>query len=114
MKLKKIKRFSIGYRTLKTAVGIAVAIGIASFLDLEYYTSAGILTILSIQTTKRKSVHAIYTRVAAGLLSLLLSYILFSISRKVIYVAGRLYGKWCIHSKHAAPLMFYEVGGIDG
>ena len=43
-----------------------------------------------------------------------LSYILFSISRKVIYVAGRLYGKWCIHSKHAAPLMFYEVGGIDG
>lgn len=90
MKLKKIKRFSIGYRTLKTAVGIAVAIGIASFLDLEYYTSAGILTILSIQTTKRKSVHAIYTRVAAGLLSLLLSYILFSIGGYNVITLGVL------------------------
>ncbi len=43
-----------------------------------------------------------------------LSYILHSISKKVIHFAARLYGKWCIHSKQAAPLMFYEVGGIDG
>lgn len=43
-----------------------------------------------------------------------LSYILHSISRKVIGVAGRMYSRWCIHSKRAAPLMFYEAGGIDG
>lgn len=46
--------------------------------------------------------------------ALTLSYILHSISRKVIYLAGRLYVRWCIHSKQAAPLMFYEAGGIDG
>lgn len=74
-----IKRFSIGYRTIKTAFGIAIAIALASLLDLEYYTSAGILTILCIQTTKRKSIHAIYTRVFASLLVMLLAYILFSI-----------------------------------
>lgn len=76
----KIKNYSIGYRTLKTAIGIALSIGLAEFLHLENYTSAGILTILCIQTTKRKSVHAIYTRVFASLLVMLLSFIIFSIA----------------------------------
>ncbi|HEY4532268.1 MAG TPA: aromatic acid exporter family protein, partial [Kurthia sp.] len=67
----QLKKFSIGYRTLKTAIGIAISIGLASLLHLEYYTSAGILTILCIQTTKRKSIHAIYTRVFASLLVML-------------------------------------------
>ncbi|VEI07465.1 aromatic acid exporter family protein [Kurthia zopfii] len=75
----QLKKFSIGYRTLKTAIGIAISIGLASLLQLEYYTSAGILTILCIQTTKRKSIHAIYTRVFASFLVMLLSYLFFSI-----------------------------------
>ena len=43
-----------------------------------------------------------------------LSYILHAISRKVIHLAGRLYAKWCVRTRWAAPLLFYEVGGIDG
>lgn len=86
----KIKNYSIGYRTLKTAVGIALSIGLAGMLHLESYTSAGILTILCIQTTKRKSVHAIYTRVFASLLVMLLSFIIFSIGGYNIIALGIL------------------------
>lgn len=86
----KIKNYSIGYRTLKTAVGIALSIGLAELLHLENYTSAGILTILCIQTTKRKSVHAIYTRVFASLLVMLLSFIIFSIGGYNIIALGVL------------------------
>ena len=60
-----MKKFSIGYRTLKTALGAAIAIAIAQFFDLQFFTAAGILTILSIQPTKRKSVHAVYTRIVS-------------------------------------------------
>ncbi|GEK33958.1 aromatic acid exporter family protein [Kurthia sibirica] len=74
-----LKKFSIGYRTIKTAFGIAISIALAGLLDLEYYTSAGILTILCIQTTKRKSVHAIYTRVFASLLVMLMAFVFFFI-----------------------------------
>lgn len=73
-----MKKFKIGFRTVKTAVGVALAIWIASLLHLEYYTSAGILTILSIQTTKRKSIHAIYTRIVASFAVLILSYLFFT------------------------------------
>ncbi len=73
-----MKKFKIGFRTVKTAVGVALAIWIASLLHLDYYTSAGILTILSIQTTKRKSIHAIYTRIVASFAVLILSYLFFT------------------------------------
>lgn len=73
-----MRKFKIGFRTIKTAIGVALAIWLASFLNLEYYTSAGILTILSIQTTKRKSLHAIYTRIVASFLVLAMSYVFFT------------------------------------
>ena len=72
-----MKRFSIGYRTLKTAVGVALAVAIGYYFQLDFYGSAAILTILCIQTTKKKSLHAVYTRVVASLIVLLLAYILF-------------------------------------
>lgn len=86
----KLKSYSIGYRTLKTAIGIALSIGIAGLLHLENYASAGILTILCIQTTKRKSVHAIYTRTMASLLVMLLAFIIFSIGGYNIVSLGVL------------------------
>lgn len=73
-----MKPFKIGFRTVKTAVGVGLAIWLAHLMKLEYYTSAGILTILSIQTTKRKSIHAIYTRIVASFIVLMLSFIFFN------------------------------------
>ncbi|WP_010287801.1 aromatic acid exporter family protein [Kurthia massiliensis] len=73
-----MKPFRIGFRTVKTAVGVGLAIWFAHLMKLDYYTSAGILTILSIQTTKRKSIHAIYTRIIASFVVLILSFIFFN------------------------------------
>lgn len=72
-----MKKFSIGYRTLKTALGASIAIAISQFFDLQFYTAAGILTILCIQPTKRKSVHAVYTRVVASIVGMLIAFLLF-------------------------------------
>lgn len=47
--------FKIGYRTVKTAIGTGAAVFIAQLLGLEFYSSAGILVILCVQNTKRKS-----------------------------------------------------------
>ena len=73
----QMKKFSIGYRTLKTAIGAALAIAIAQHFDLLFYTAAGILTILSIQSTKRKSIHAVYTRVVASVIGMILAFLVF-------------------------------------
>lgn len=74
-----MKKFSIGYRTIKTAVGAALAIAIAQYFDLQFYTAAGILTILSIQATKKKSLHAVYTRIVASLVAIILASLFFEI-----------------------------------
>ncbi|WP_088006396.1 aromatic acid exporter family protein [Indiicoccus explosivorum] len=73
----KFRRFSIGYRTLKTAIGAPVAIYLALLLDLDYYVSAGILTILCIQPTKRKSVRAAFSRFVASLIAILFAFAFF-------------------------------------
>ncbi|ALS78823.1 MULTISPECIES: aromatic acid exporter family protein [Planococcus] len=76
MKLN-FKPYSIGYRTLKTALGVAVAISLAQLLQLDYYVSAGILTILCIQPTKRKSIRAAFSRFIASLIGILYAFIFF-------------------------------------
>lgn len=62
---------------MKTAIGAALSIAIAQFFGLEFFTSAAILTILCIQTTKRKSLHAVYTRFVASLVGMLFSFVAF-------------------------------------
>ncbi|MBQ9999250.1 aromatic acid exporter family protein, partial [Bacillus subtilis] len=50
--------FKIGYRTIKTALGTALAIYISQLLHLQNYASAGIITILCIQITQKRSLQA--------------------------------------------------------
>lgn len=69
----------IGYRTLKTGVGAMVAISVAMAFGLKYATAAGIITILSIQNTKRQSISLAIQRMGACILALFLSTILFKI-----------------------------------
>lgn len=57
--------FKIGYRTLKTAIGAALAIALAQGLGLNFYASAGILTILCVQKTKRQSLRMSWQRLFA-------------------------------------------------
>ena len=53
-RLQKLQKI-VGYRTLKTAVGAALAIFISQLLGLSYAANSGIIVILSIQNTKQKS-----------------------------------------------------------
>ncbi|MFV8828010.1 aromatic acid exporter family protein [Alkalihalobacterium sp. APHAB7] len=69
--------FTIGYRTLKTAVGAGIAIAIAQWLELDFFASAAILTILCISVTRRSSVSLSWQRFVGCLLGLVLAFILF-------------------------------------
>lgn len=50
--------FKIGYRTIKTALGTTLAIYISQLLHLQNFASAGIITILCIQITQKRSLQA--------------------------------------------------------
>ncbi|MGL4731161.1 MAG: aromatic acid exporter family protein [Clostridium sp.] len=69
----------IGNRTLKTAIGTGIAMILAHMLGLKYYASAGIITILSVQNTKRKSFVVALERIGACIVGLTISGILFQI-----------------------------------
>ena len=71
--------FKIGYRTIKTAVGAVISIMIAQFFQLENFASAGILTILCIKPTKRKSLKAAIDRIVACLIALLMASLFFEL-----------------------------------
>lgn len=67
----------IGYRTIKTAIGTALSLFIAQQLGLQFYASAGILTILCIQVTRKQSLSVSFERFGACLLGMLFSVVFF-------------------------------------
>lgn len=67
----------IGYRTAKTAVGVALSISIAQLAGLHNFASAGIITILCIQVTKKRSMQTAWARFVACVVAMLFSYIFF-------------------------------------
>lgn len=71
--------FKIGYRTLKTALGTALAIYLAQLLHLQNFASAGIITILCIQITQKRSLQASWVEFAACLLAIVFSYVFFEL-----------------------------------
>ncbi|WP_018923899.1 aromatic acid exporter family protein [Salsuginibacillus kocurii] len=69
--------FGIGYRTIKTAIGAGLAVFIAQQLNLEFYVSAGIITILCISVTKKDSLHASWQRIIACVVGLFYASVIF-------------------------------------
>ncbi|WP_163654037.1 aromatic acid exporter family protein [Listeria sp. PSOL-1] len=70
----------IGMRTFKTAIGATIAILLAQWLGLEYAVSAGVITILSIQNTKKSSLLLAVQRIYSTVLALSISAIFFLIT----------------------------------
>lgn len=66
-------------RVLKIAIGSTLAIIIANLLHLKYSTSAGIITLLTIQDTKRETLSVAGKRVLAYFISIVTAYIVFHI-----------------------------------
>lgn len=69
----------IGHRTVKTAVGAAIAMLIASALGLRYGSAAGVIVILSVQSTRRQSINIAVQRLGACILALFLGTVCFNI-----------------------------------
>jgi uncharacterized membrane protein YgaE (UPF0421/DUF939 family) len=76
--LKKITKY-IGMRTLKTAIGAALAIFIAQLLGLDYGVNTAIVVILSLQNTKRKSLNLAGVRIASSVIALSIAWAVFSV-----------------------------------
>ena len=72
-------RHIFGLRALKTALGAALAIYISQRLGLSYAVNSGIIVILSIQTTKRKSRDLAIMRLGSTVLALAIGAIMFSL-----------------------------------
>lgn len=68
----------IGLRTLKTVVACFFALIIAQQLDLLYYTSAGIIAILSVGNTKKSSLNTGIARFISLTIATVISAIIFN------------------------------------
>lgn len=73
--MKKI----VGLKTVKTGIGATIAILLAQFMGLKYPTSAGIITILSIQNTRKESVLIAFRRLVATFIALTIGSVLLSL-----------------------------------
>lgn len=67
------------FNTFKITLGAMIAILIARFFQLEFYISAGILTILTIQNTKKETIFTALERLVAFVVALIIAYINFNI-----------------------------------
>lgn len=69
----------IGYRTIKTAIGAPIAISIAQLCGITNVATAGILTILSIQPSKMRSMISAKDRILACIIAMIYSLIFFKL-----------------------------------
>lgn len=73
----KLNPYRIGFRTFKTAIGMTLGVILAQLLGTQNYASAALLVVLSIKSTKVKSINAAISRLAACFIALLFSYVFF-------------------------------------
>lgn len=74
--MEKLKKM-MGLRTLKTALGAALAIFLSQKLGLSYAVNSAIIVILSVQTTKRKSRDLALMRLGSTVLALFVGSVTF-------------------------------------
>lgn len=76
---EELSQVKIGYRTIKTAIATPIAISIAQYIGVSNALSAGILTILCIQPSRKKSVQSALHRFIACILSMIFSIVFFEL-----------------------------------
>lgn len=74
--LTRIKHL-LGLRTIKTALGAAIAVFLSQQLNLAYAANSGIIAILSVQNTKKKSMDLVVLRIGSTLLALSIGAVVF-------------------------------------
>lgn len=76
--MPRLNPYKIGFRTIKTAIGMALGIIIAQLLGLDNFSSSAILVVLCIKHTKVHSVQAIASRFVCCALILIFGSIIFN------------------------------------
>ncbi|PTI96260.1 aromatic acid exporter family protein, partial [Staphylococcus simulans] len=66
--MMRFNPYKIGFRTIKTAVGMALGIIIAKLIGLDNFSSSAILVVLCIKHTKVHSLQAIVSRFVSCIL----------------------------------------------
>lgn len=84
-------KYGFGYRTLKTAIATPIAVYIAQLFGVSNIAAAGILTILCIQPSRKKSVLTAWERFAACIIAILFSYLFFEFLNYSIVSLGILF-----------------------
>lgn len=74
----QIKPYRIGYRTLKTALGMTLAVILSQLIGLDNYASSAILVVLCIKDTRIKSFEAAIYRFIACFIAIMIGSILFT------------------------------------
>lgn len=72
-----MKKYKIGFRTVKTAIAVSLAIIFSQLFHLDFFVSSAIITIICVQTSKKKSLKSASARFVACMLSLPFSYVFF-------------------------------------
>ena len=75
-------------KVIKIAVGTGLAIFIAGIFGLNHSASAGIITLLSIQDTKKSTIKIAVKRIAAFVLAMLISLAVFTLFGYDIWALG--------------------------
>ncbi len=75
-------------KLIKIAAGSAASIAVADMLGLSYSTSAGIITLLTIQDTSRETIKISIKRIIAFLLAVFLSYAVFYLAGYHVFSYG--------------------------
>lgn len=75
-------------KILKIAIGTAIAIWLADFVGLQYSSSAGIITLLSIQDTKKDTIKIALKRMVSFVVAIVIALVLFQTLGYRVYVFG--------------------------
>lgn len=74
--MQKIDRTAV-FNAAKISAGCAAAIVISTLLGVKYSATAGLITVLSIQNTKKETAEIAYKRLVSFIIAVILSYICF-------------------------------------
>lgn len=86
--MMKLNPYKIGFRTLKTAIGITLGVILSKWMGLDNYASSAILIVLCIKHTKMHSVQAIVSRFVSCILVLFIGSAIFSLLGQTPLVLG--------------------------
>ncbi|EKU49842.1 aromatic acid exporter family protein [Staphylococcus massiliensis] len=84
----RLNPYRIGFRTIKTAIGMALGVIIAKLIGLDNFASSAILVVLCIKDTKVHSLNAIVSRFISCLIAILLGFLIFQLLGQSAIVLG--------------------------